>query len=261
MAIDFNPLTQEYVAEVQRAIAFSGLPLEFFTKAKADHLIDLATRHVGEPKELTALDVGCGIGLTDRFLAGSFAALYGIDIAQDSLDEAARTNPQVFYQHYNGARFPFRDHGFDVVFAICVIQCVPVPERQALLWEMRRVTRPAGVVALFEHNPFNPLTRLAAARFGQSHDAPLLQRREALRLLLRTDVRLAEQRYILFCPSRMPLASTVERALRRLPLGAQYYVAGKKGSMNVRPSGDDDALMREHALATRAERQLIALTR
>ena len=62
---------------------------------------------------------------------------------------------------YDGEKLPFPDETFDVVLAICVLHHVPVSQRYTFVSEMVRVARSGGVVAIFEHNPFNPLTRHA----------------------------------------------------------------------------------------------------
>ena len=85
--------------------------------------------------------------------------------------------------------------------------------------------RPGGLVAIFEHNPFNPLTRLAVNRCEFDEDAVLVRPRTAIRLLRDTALRPVDHRYVILLPSDRPAALAFERALRRVPLAAQYYVA------------------------------------
>ena len=93
------------------------------------------------------------------------------------------------------------------------------------------MTKPGGLVVVFEHNPYNPLTRLVVRRceFGEdASDAP--RWREAGSLLGgRTVSRPIDRGFLLLFPTRRtPLASSrssVPSAER--PLGAQYYVAAR----------------------------------
>ena len=58
--------------------------------------------------------------------------------------------------------------------AICVLHHVPMSNRFKLVNEMVRVARPQGIVAIFEHNPLNPLTRHAVNSCELDKDAILL---------------------------------------------------------------------------------------
>ena len=89
-----------------------------------------------------------------------------------------RTRP-CRYEAYDGERLPYDDERFDVAFAICVLHHVRPAERPRFVGELRRVVRPGGLVALFEHNPLNPLTRLAVHRCAFDGDAVLLRAGEA----------------------------------------------------------------------------------
>jgi len=90
------------------------------------------------------------------------------------------------------------------------------------------IVRPGGLVAIYEHNPLNPLTRWAVSRCAFDADAVLLGRRELARLARGAGLELVMQSYIVFFPSRAPLFSTIERGLGWLPLGAQHGMAARK---------------------------------
>ena len=214
-----------YAEAVQRSIDFIGQDHETFTRRKALHLLDLTQRRLGDPSRLAGLDVGCGVGLTDRFLVERVGELHGVDIAEEAVARAAQANPSVRYEAYGGARLPYADGHFDFAFAIGVVHHVPPPERASFVAEMGRVVRPGGLVTLFEHNPYNPLTRLAVIRCELDEDAVLLTRRSARGFLERTGLSPVESRYIIFLPFERPRVAALERRLNRLPLGAQYYVA------------------------------------
>jgi hypothetical protein len=92
--------------------------------------------------------------------------------------------------------------------------------------EMRRVTHAGGLVVVIEHNPWNPLTRLAVARCPFDDDAVLLGARKARRLLQACGLHNVESRHFLVFPPQIP-APRLERALARVPLGAQYAAIGE----------------------------------
>jgi SAM-dependent methyltransferase len=154
--------------------------------------------------------------------------LHGIDTAAKAVEEARVANPSVSYSSYPGGRLPYEDDEFDLSFAICVLHHVNPSSRAAFTSELARVVRPGGVVAIFEHNPLNPLTRVAVNRCEFDRDAVLLGRRRASRELGAAGLEVVERRYVIFLPFAKRWTRPVERGLAWLPLGAQYYVAGRK---------------------------------
>jgi SAM-dependent methyltransferase len=223
----YNEFRDRYVDDLDAAVRFSGKDHTFFTRRKADELLELAERYVAPARTLNALDVGCGLGLTDAFLAGRFASLTGVDVAAGVLERAAARNPDAHYELYDGERLPWRDETFDVTFCAGVVQVLPRNRRSGLLSELRRVTSGRGIVVVFEHNPYNPLTRLAVRRFSLGHDAQMLPARQLVHLAERAGLAVLERGYILLVPSDSRLARGVERRVERLPLGAQYVVVAR----------------------------------
>ena len=228
MTADFSDHVDSYRDEVGASVSFSGKDVDYFAKRKANQLLDVVARHQGDPKGLSAVDIGCGVGVTDAHLVGKFGGLSGIDVAPDAVKEAAVRNPTVSYGSYDGQTLPYDDDSFDVAFTICVLHHVDRLDRRAFSAEMARVVRPGGLAVIFEHNPYNPLTRVAVSRCEFDKGVKLLNRREATDLLIGAGLELVERRYMLFVPIDGPLATRVDRTLRRVPLGAQHYAVGRK---------------------------------
>jgi SAM-dependent methyltransferase len=224
---DYDRYRDRYEDDLDRALAFSGKRHEFFTRAKADELLRLARKHVGDLGHIDALDVGCGIGLTDRYLDGRFHCLTGVDVTPGVLERAAATNPGVRYELYDGHTLPFDDASVDLAFAVCVVQVLPATNRPRFVSELSRVTRPNGLVVVMEHNPVNPLTRLVVRRCSFGHDAGMLRLGELEELYRGTGLAVIDRGFILVFPTRRGPLLGLERRLARIPLGAQYYLAGR----------------------------------
>jgi SAM-dependent methyltransferase len=225
---DFDAYADSYRDAVTRSISFCGREVDYFARRKADKLFELSRRLVGNPADLSVLDVGCGIGTTEPFLTPRFGSVHGIDVAAEAVEHAAADNPDAQFQTYSGETLPIESASLDVVFAACVLHHVPSSGRAAFALEMQRVTRPGGLVVVFEHNPANPLTRIAVSRCEFDEGVELLSHRETAGLLRASGLTGIESAYIVFFPwDRRPLP-TIERWLRRVPLGAQYLVAGRK---------------------------------
>jgi SAM-dependent methyltransferase len=224
--VSFDNHAQSYRDDVGRSIAFAKIDHAHVTARKAEHLLALSASLLGPPREQRVLDVGCGVGVTDSLLVEHVGSLHGIDISAESVAEAAATNPSARYTAFDARTFPLPDASVDLAFAICVLHHVPPEERDGFLREMRRVVRPGGIVAVFEHNPFNPVTRVAVNRCDLDDDATLSRRGRTTRLLERAGLRVEAASYILF--TRSPRWSArVDRVCGWLPAGAQYYVAAR----------------------------------
>jgi SAM-dependent methyltransferase len=222
---EFDRFDQTYEAELDDAISFAGQEHAFYVDAKARRLLELARRRLGE-RPLRVLDVGCGVGLTDARLVAHVDDLVGVDVSEGMVERARAAVPAATYELYDGSRLPFADGEFDLAFAICVLHHVDVPDRRPLLAEMARVTRPDGLVAVFEHNPLNPLTRRVVRNCAFDEGVTLIGRSELEQLFRAAGLRVEHGEYLLFFPWR---ADALERRLTRLPIGAQYVVAGRPG--------------------------------
>jgi SAM-dependent methyltransferase len=116
-------------------------------------LIEEAELRPGE----TVLEVGCGTGVLDRWLARHTAKanhIVGVDISRYLLREAMALARQeglegiVEFREGSAEALPFPENSFDVVMSSTVIQRV---HADRMLREMARVTKPGGRVAVVGH--------------------------------------------------------------------------------------------------------------
>lgn len=224
---DFDRYGDSYEEAVDDAIKFGGAEHAFYLEAKARALLELIRRELGDPSRVHALDVGSGPGSLHPYLA-EIGDLEGVDVSQALVERAAAANPGVRYRPYDGRTLPFPDAGFDLAFAVNVFHHVEPPDRTDLAAELARVVRPGGIVAVFEHNPLNPLTRLVVARCEFDEGVQLLPTREVRALLERAGLQTVERRYILFFPWRAAFLQRLEARLGRVPLGAQHLTAARR---------------------------------
>jgi hypothetical protein len=88
--------------------------------------------------------------------------------------------------------------------------------------------RTDGRVLIFEHNPFNPVTRWVVNQCQFDRDAVLLKPKEAIAHLRAAGLRFVRRDYIVFFPRPLSLCRPLERYLLWCPLGAQYVITGSK---------------------------------
>lgn len=117
------------------------------------------------------LDVGCGVGHWGLVLASVLpdaARVTGVDreaawIEHATLRAAARgLADRFFYLQGEAEHLPFPDDSFDVT--TCQTVLIHVPNPDAVIAEMRRVTRPGGLVAVAEPNNLTSETCGSGAR-------------------------------------------------------------------------------------------------
>ena len=152
--------------------------------------------------------------------------LSGIDVSTQSIAQARAGNDQSDYQAFDGKTIPYDSGSFDLATAICVLHQVTPAEWLSFVAEMRRVVRPGGLVCIIEHNPANPLTRLAVMRCEFDRDAKLLHAGKTQALMAESGLREIGARYFLLLPWETTLARKIEAGLRHLPFGAQYAAFG-----------------------------------
>lgn len=225
---DFDEHAEEYVAAVDRSIAFTGRSSDFFARRKVELLRQLARTTIGDLEGASVLDVGCGTGTTDRVLAGHVGRLTGIDVSEEMLKVARAAVPEAQFQWYDGDKFPFEDGSFDVCIAVCTLHHVPLPGRDAFLSEMHRVVRPGGLLAIFEHNRLNPLTRLAVRSCALDDGVVLVSSPSTTATLTREGADGIQRRDFLFSPFGGAWGEAIDRRCGRLPLGGQFVLSARK---------------------------------
>lgn len=228
LRVGFEKYKDVYQEEIQKSISFIGRRHSFFVEAKAEKILELTRRYVGNPDTLRALDLGCGVGITDCYLTSHFKKLHGIDLSRGIVKKAAELNPKVTYRHYAGSKLPYASNSMDVTFTICVMHHVLPSKLGAFVKEMIRVTRRGGLVLVFEHNPFNPLTRVAVSRCELDEGSVLLSMGRAKKILRENSLDIVETKYNFFTPFDGAFFKRLEGLMGWLPLGAQYFVAGRK---------------------------------
>lgn len=223
--MDFDRYVSNYSDQVAGAVRLPACGDDFFLAAKGIQLLELLNAHFGGTSKLRILDVGCGIGLMERQLAGAASLLVGVDVATEAVCYARQAVPRASFAGCDGLRLPFTDCAFDVAVAVCLFHHVE-PERQpALARELARVVRPGGIVATFEHNPWNPATRIVVSRCELDQDATLLSAPAVAALLRGAGLEHPQQRYLFFFPWPGRLWRAIENYLGWLPLGAQYMAS------------------------------------
>jgi SAM-dependent methyltransferase len=197
----------------------------FFHRRKLEILSSHLSAVGKSPSGLSWLDLGCGRGDLLRMGMTEFASACGCDVSAASLKYCQGITVR---EQKRADLIPFDPHSFDLVTAACVYHHVRVSERLRLTQSVHNSLRPGGLFAIFEHNPWNPVTRAIVRRSPIDVNAILLYPSESVALLKEAGfVRISLQYFLLVPETAAAKMAWVERWLRRIPFGGQYAVFGE----------------------------------
>jgi SAM-dependent methyltransferase len=218
---EFDRYAQSYDALHAASISASGESTEYFAIYKRKVL----ERLLGKGFDRAVLDFGCGIGNLTSILGGSFPTVHGYDPSSASADIAKTRAPKsTFFD--NPEELPKDFYG--AVVLANVLHHVPPANRPGLLNTIYEVLGPGGRLVIFEHNPYNPLTRRAVAACPFDDGVELLHPGEAKRLLKKARLSAVELDFIVFFPKALSVMRPLEPRLAWVPLGAQFCAWGFK---------------------------------
>ncbi len=221
--MDFNKTTDSYREKVKDSISFANADSDLILEVKANLILKTLKDKFQNFENISVLDVGCGVGLMDQLLCPPLKNLSGVDIAQDAVKKAETLNPNVHYSSYDGKQLPFQDDFFMACFVVCVLHHVPPKEWIDLLLDIKRTLKTGGLLFVFEHNPWNPLTRLVTTRCELDEDAALISPLKMRALMKGSGFKILDSRAILYFPWRGAFLRKLDTMLGQLYLGGQYY--------------------------------------
>ena len=187
-------------------------------------------------KEFCYLDFGCGNGRMLKFLLDSDALkplleqarlkLFGFDTSVESVNEAESLLGDARVCLVSDLNQLPGEVRFDFVISCHVFHHIPPAERAETVERLASWMNPASRLVIWEHNPFNPITRLLVKACPFDDDARLLTLNTTKTLFGKSLFRYREHAYVnLFPPQwlRVDAVSAIEVKLSRLPVGAQYW--------------------------------------
>jgi SAM-dependent methyltransferase len=192
-----------------------------FIRYKVEYL---TSQHLS-PKRI--LDFGCGIGRAGNFLKQAFpeAKLWGCDVSEQSIRLARENYPDTkFFSIAKPTDIELYSGMFDLVFVSCVLHHIIPEERLWWLESLAKALSLNGKIAIFEHNPYNPMTRHFVATCDFDVGVTLLSLQECKSLMTRAGLRCISSQYTLFFPWRTRFFKKLEKFLTWLPLGGQYCI-------------------------------------
>lgn len=232
---EFDEHAEGYEAGMDNPLkALAGDSADDFVAVKVRWLLRRWPELASSPG-LEILDYGCGIATLLRLLreAGVPGRLTGTDVSTGMLREAARIWPASslppLFRLQDGTATGLPPATFDLIIVSAVLHHVPMHLRTGVYGELHRLLRPGGRLVVFEHNPWNPVTRFVVARTPIDRHAILLPPPEVTAALTAGGWREVRARHLMFLPPRWgAVATAAERLFGWLPMGGQYAVTASK---------------------------------
>jgi len=235
---EFDQFADEYYALVDRSIKASGEAPEYFAQYKVNDVRALYkdSRSRGDFGSLagcpaqTILDFGCGVANSLPHFRRAFpdSRIICLDVSPRSLEIAGQRFPGMAeFVCFDGKTMPVETASVTIAFAACVFHHIDHAEHVPILREFRRILQPGGFACVFEHNPFNPLTRHAVNTCPFDANARLITARQMKRRFHDAGFDAATAHFRIFFPGMLRRLRPLERLLTWCPIGAQYYVVGR----------------------------------
>jgi SAM-dependent methyltransferase len=224
---EFDLLADEYHDQHKENVAITGENPEFFSEYK---IADLAAL-VADQKlpSASVFDFGSGIGNSLPFFRKYFpdSTITCGDVSSRSIEIAKIRFPgdERYVQIEN--TIPLPTHSQDIVFTACVFHHIPHEDHDHWLKELLRITKPGGILTIYEHNPLNPLTVKAVNTCPLDVNAKLILGRTMAKRATAGGWAKPSVDYKLFFPAFLSYLRPLERKLNWLALGAQYRMSAR----------------------------------
>ena len=215
--VDFDEYTENYDELLYEGTKFFSSNVAYFARYK----IEILRKDMQGSVE-RILEYGCGIGRNIPYFQELFpgAEIVGSDISEASIGVARK--------QYSGVRFELEHDDlelgqFDLIFVAGVFHHISVFERLQVAQCLGKRLRQKGKLYVFEHNPYNPVTRRIVNACPYDRDALLLKPSELSSLLSTAGLQPSRPAYCLVFPPRFSVLRSLEGYLAWLPLGGQYW--------------------------------------
>jgi SAM-dependent methyltransferase len=186
-----------------------------------EYKIKILKRHF-QGRQLNILDFGSGVGLAIPYLIKHFpdSHIHVTDPSTRSLQYISDKYDDVIVHQYDD----FLKNRYDIILASGVFHHIHPTDRPQILNNLREALQEQGSLVVFEHNPYNPITRKLVRECEFDRDAVLIPRATLSQLLKHAGFTTEYGRYTLFIPPRFKGLLWADAFLGFLPFGGQYYV-------------------------------------
>lgn len=225
---EFDHLADNYKENISPWVRITGENIEFYARSRIKWVANQLKEMGIHPQKI--MDFGCGVGLAVPFLLeafGSDSQIIGVDVSSDSL--------KVAQSKYASKNISFQtldrytpNQSVDLVYCNGVFHHIPLNERDRAVHYVCDSLRPGGFFALWENNPWNPLTKYNMTHAEIDRNAIPINPPDGKKLITTDRLQLLQLRYYFIFPAFLKFLRPLEHLLSSIPLGAQYVVFSRK---------------------------------
>tara|TARA_B100001564_G_scaffold234299_1_gene198041 strand:- start:26 stop:709 length:684 start_codon:yes stop_codon:yes gene_type:complete len=218
--INFDNYADNYKEYITKSLGNIENNLNYYHIKKSEIL----KKELGyQPKKI--LDLGCGVGTMLRLLIKNFqgSTFYAYDESKKSMDYIKKNFPKI-----NCLDNLKTNEKFDLIFISAVVHHVKSADRDNLFRNIYNLLNPNGVMFVFEHNPYNPITLKMVTNCEFDADAELIKKNDLINLCKKSNFKIIKSGYIHFFPSKLGFLFKFENYLKWFFLGAQYFCLFRK---------------------------------
>lgn len=228
METNFDTYSANYKAILAQSTGEDLESASYFAWQKVNHVIRSCPNN---KKFNRILDYGCGVGMSLRPLRQMFpvAEIVGTDPSQKSLDIAAKENIDCHIKMLtleDLSQANYTEH-FDLIYVSCVFHHIDTMHHINTLRKLRGLCSGTGQIAIFEHNPANPITRTIVRNCPFDEGVSLISPRALRNNMKAVGWKGLRRTYISFIPPKLKRFKSIESFLGWCPLGAQYMITAK----------------------------------
>jgi trans-aconitate methyltransferase len=220
----FDQYAGHYDESINQALSLSGENRDYFLLKRVEWLAQCLAKEDHSAK--LVMDFGCGTGTAAPLLLNTLGAkaYIGVDTSTKSMEAAIRIPGCQFYEL---SKYDPRGE-IDLVYCNGVFHHIALDQRNGAIDYLYRSLKPGGLLALWENNPLNPVTRYMMSRIPFDRDAITLRATRAGRLAASGGFSVLRTDYLFLFPHWLSSLRRFEELVSRFPLGAQYQVLCRK---------------------------------
>ena len=217
---DFDDYALDYEKRMHQTLSFALTSEQY----QAEYKSKLIKRYASRSRKISKiLDFGCGVGLSVPSLQENFpeAKIFLTDVSEVSLNVVRQKFDAVTILKAELET----DEKFDVIFMSTVLHHITAKDRFKIIEKLKLRLSNDGCIFIVEHNTYNPLTLKIVADCDMDHDAELVSIRDLKRFLTNEcSLKVVDSGFCSFFPQPLKALAKIDRVLRRVPLGGQYFM-------------------------------------
>lgn len=223
--VNFDNYAEDYEKILGKDLKFFGEENSYFAEYKVKII-----KNIIKKDNLKILEYGCGIGRNLKYLKHHFreSEISACDISHKSIEIARKYYSEINYFLIDETNLKNKINSYDLIFISGVLHHIKPETRNDFMKNIYYLLKKDAYVFIFEHNPYNPITKNIVNECIWDSDAILIKPSELKNLIRNSGLELIKIKYTLFFPKFLKFLRKLENFIGFIPAGGQYFVYARK---------------------------------